>query len=85
MEIASQPEDLVAHALERRSLVLPIGQNLVTFWCAARGRISVLWSSHGPGILVQARNAVPDDIELVPLADADSYVEGSFPDAAGRG
>lgn len=85
MEVASQPDDLADHALERRSLVLLIGQNLVTFGCASHGRISVLWSSHGPGILVQARNVAPGDIELVPLADADTYVEGSFPRAAGGG
>ena len=84
MEVASQPEDLMPHALERRSLVLPVGQNLVTFSCAARGRISVLWSRHGPRILVQARNVAPDAIELVPLTDAGPYVEGSFPDVPGR-
>jgi hypothetical protein len=79
MAIASQPGDLTAHALERRSLALPIGENLVTFGCATHGRISVLWSSHGPGILVQARTVAPEDVELVPLADAGPYVEGSFP------
>ena len=78
LEVASQPEDLAAHAPERRSLALPIGPNLVTFGCTVHGRISVLWSTHGPGILVQARNVAPDDIELVPLADAGAYIEGSF-------
>jgi hypothetical protein len=78
-EVASTPEDLLNHDLDRRSLVLRIGENLVTFSCAVHGRISVLWSLHGPGILVQGRNVPPEAIELVALADAGPYLEGLVP------
>jgi hypothetical protein len=79
MEVASAPEDLLTHDLDRRSLVLRIGENLVTFSCAVHGRISVLWSRHGPGILVQARNVPPETIELVALTDAGPYLDGLVP------
>jgi hypothetical protein len=76
MEMASAPQDLEPHGYIRSSLVLEMSGHLVTFACVCHGRITVLWSRHGPGILVQARNLPPQDIELVMLPDAGPYVEG---------
>lgn len=83
LEVASEPSDLVPQPLQRRSLVLPIGPHLVTFSCAEHGRICVLWSRHGPGVLVQARAILPEAIELIQLADGTGYVARSFLDPSG--
>jgi hypothetical protein len=79
MEVASAPEDLLTHDLDQRTLVLRIGENLVTFSCAVHGHFSVLWSRHGPGILVQARNVPPEAIKLVALTDLGPYLDGLVP------